>query len=411
MARASRITREEGMEEFIAIGQAGLSAYVALPEDQSGPLLLVLQEIFGVNANVRDLCDAFAAEGYVAAAPDLFWRQQRGVQIDPAAPGEMTQALALLDRFDDSEAMQDIEATIAFARERFGCTGAVAAVGYCLGGRLSFRSLFETEVTISVSYYGVGLEKLVGQILPPGKSALMHVAQDDAYCPPSAQATLREHGRGAVKVHFYPGCDHAFARRGGAHFQADSARLADDRTINFLVPRVGPAYDLEDVWERHLDYEFVTRDVDRTMATMVREPYVNHIPTMTGGVGYADLRRFYADYFIGSNPADTAQMTISRTQGARQIVDEVIFSFTHDRRIEWLLPGIEPTGWKVRFGLVGIVRFRGRRICHEHIYWDQATVLAQLGLLNAATLPVVGAEGADKIANNAIPSNRLISSW
>jgi carboxymethylenebutenolidase len=132
---------------------------------------------------------------------------------------------------------------------------------------------------------------------------------------------------------------------------------------------------------------------------------------MTGGVGYADLHRFYRDYFIGANPADTAQLTVSRTVGARQIVDEVIFSFTHDRRMEWLLPGVEPTGRKVRFGLVGIVRFRGSRICHEHIYWDQATVLAQLGLIDAHQLPVVGAEGADKIIDNGLASNRLIRSW
>ena len=177
------------------------------------------------------------------------------------------------------------------------------------------------------------------------------------------------------------------------------------------MPRVGPAYDLEALWEAHLDYEFSTRDADLTMGTMVAQPYVNHIPTMTGGVGYTDLRRFYKDYFIGANPDDTAQVSISRTQGVRQIVDEVIFSFTHDRRMEWLLPGVEPTGRKVRFGLVGVVRFRGNKLCHEHIYWDQATVLAQIGLIDAARLPVVGAEGADKIIDNSIPSNRLIANW
>ena len=147
------------------------------------------------------------------------------------------------------------------------------------------------------------------------------------------------------------------------------------------------------------------------MATMVAEPYVNHIPTMTGGVGYRDLRRFYADYFIGANPDDTMQVSVSRTQGARQIVDELVFSFTHDRRIEWLLPGVEPTGRHVRFGLVGVVRFRGDKLCHEHIYWDQATVLVQVGLLDASRLPVLGAEAADKIIDNSLPSNRLIRSW
>jgi carboxymethylenebutenolidase len=399
-----------------AIGNAGLSAYVARPEEGDGPLLVVLQEIFGVNANVRALCDGFAQEGYVAVAPDLFWRQQREVDIDPAAPDAMSRALGLLEDFSDAEAMEDISATIEFARASLGCTGDVAAVGYCLGGRLAFKALHDTLVRAAVSYYGVGLEKLVAKPLPAGKSALLHVAQEDAYCPPEAQARIRDNADSAqrsrgVKAHFYAGCEHAFARAGSPHFNAESARLAYDRTLNFLVPRVGPVYDLESLWDMHLDYEFTTRDADRTMETMVEQPYVNHIPTMTGGVGYTDLHRFYRDYFIGSNPADTAQLTISRTVGARQIVDEVIFSFTHDKRMEWLLPGVEPTGRKVRFGLVGIVRFRGRKICHEHIYWDQATVLAQLGLVDPNELPVVGAEGAAKIADNTIASNRLINSW
>ena len=399
------------MSQLTPIRARGLGAYIALPETGTGPLLIVLQEIFGVNANIRALCHGFAEEGYVAVAPDLFWRQGQGIEIDPATPGGMEQALGLLTAFDDEQAMQDIRDTLIFAQGRYGCKGPAATVGYCLGGRLALRALHDTPVTASVSYYGVGMEHLVRSGLPKGKAALLHVAQEDSYCPPAAQAVIREVARGDIKAQFYPACDHAFARAGSPHYHADNARLAYDRTLNFLVPRVGPAYDLEALWETHLDYEFTTRDADLTMGTMVAEPYVNHIPTMTGGVGYADLRRFYKNYFIGANPDDTGQVSISRTQGVRQIVDEVIFSFTHDRRMEWLLPGVEPTGRKVRFGLVGVVRFKGNKLCHEHIYWDQATVLAQIGLIDAARLPVVGAEGADKIIDNSIPSNRLIDSW
>lgn len=399
------------MTQLTPIGSNGLSAFVALPADKNGPLLIVLQEIFGINANIRKICENFAAEGYVAIAPDLFWRQGVGIDIDPASSNAMDKALALLNRFDDTEAMADISRTIDFARDQLRCAGPVAAVGYCLGGRLAFRSLFETDITASVSYYGVGLENLVKQKLPQGKSALLHVAQNDGYCPAEAQATIRQSTSDVLKANFYAGCDHAFAREGSVHFDADAARHAYDRTINFLVPLVGPAYDLESLWEAHLDYEFTTRDVDLTMGTMVAQPYVNHIPTMTGGVGYTDLHRFYRDYFIGSNPNDTAQLTISRTVGVRQVVDEVIFSFTHDKRMEWLLPGIEPTGKKVRFGLVGVVRFRGNKLCHEHIYWDQATVLAQIGLIDAKNLPVIGSLAADKIVDNLIPSNQLIANW
>ncbi len=399
------------MTELTAIGTQGLGAYVARPPSGHGPLLLVLQEIFGINRHVRALCDLFAEEGYVAVAPDLFWRQGRGIDIDPLGDGAMARALALLDGFDDAQAMDDIRATLAFAQVQLGCIGPAAAVGHCLGGRLALRALHDTPVQCAVSYYGVGLETLVTQPLPVGKSALLHVAQDDAYSPPPVQAAIRAHAGGAIKACFYPGCDHAFAREGGAHFDASAARLAYDRTLTFLVPRVGPAYDLEALWEKHVDYEFTTRNVDLTMGTMVAQPYVNHIPTMTGGVGYRDLRRFYADYFIGANPDDAMQVSVSRTEGARQLVDELVFSFTHDRRIEWLLPGVEPTGRHVRFGLVGVVRFRGDKLCHEHIYWDQATVLAQVGLIDPSRLPVLGAEAADKIIDNSLPSNRLIRSW
>jgi carboxymethylenebutenolidase len=399
------------MADLTPIQPQGLCAYVARPAAGEGPLLVVLQEIFGINAHVRALCDLYAAEGYVAVAPDLFWRQAPGVDIDPALPGAMQRALELLDSFDDAQAMDDLRATLDFAVTRLGCSGPAAAVGHCLGGRLALRALHDTSVQCAVSYYGVGLEALVAQPLPAGKAALLHVAQADGYTPPAVQDTIRRHAVGAVKACFYPGCDHAFAREGGAHFDASAARMAYDRTLNFLVPRVGPAYDLEALWERHVDYEFTTRDADLTMGTMVAEPYVNHIPTMTGGVGYRDLRRFYADYFIGANPDDTMQVSVSRTQGARQIVDELVFSFTHDRRIEWLLPGVEPTGRHVRFGLVGVVRFRGDKLCHEHIYWDQATVLVQVGLLDPSRLPVLGAEAADKIIDNSLPSNQLIRSW
>ncbi|WP_108254784.1 dienelactone hydrolase family protein [Limnohabitans sp. Hippo4] len=399
------------MTQLTSIGSDGLSAFIAIPTETKGPLLIVLQEIFGINANIRQICEDFAAEGYVAVAPDLFWRQGIGIDINPTDPTAMEKAFSLLEKFDDKEAISDIARVIDFARENLQCHGPVAAVGYCLGGRLALRSLFETDVTASVSYYGVGLENLVTKKIPNGKAALLHVAQNDNYCPEETQSMIRSAATGNLKAHFYADCEHAFARKGSLHFNADAARHAYDRTINFLVPLVGPAYDLESLWEAHLDYEFKTRDVDLTMSTMVAQPYVNHIPTMTGGVGYIDLHRFYRDYFIGSNPDDTAQLTISRTVGVRQVVDEVIFSFTHTQRMEWLLPGVEPTGKKVRFGLVGVVRFRGNKLCHEHIYWDQASVLAQIGLLDIKNLPVIGSLAADKIVDNSIPSNRLIASW
>lgn len=169
-----------------------------------------------------------------------------------------------------------------------------------------------------------------------------------------------------------------------------------------------PEHDLVALWEAHCACEFETRDADATMATMVAEPYVNHIPTMTGGVGHDQLRRFYRHHFIGANPPDITLAPISRTVGADRVVDEMLFSFTHTRTIDWMLPGVEPTGRRVEVPMIAIVQFRDGKVAHEHIYWDQASVLVQIGLLDPAGLPVAGVEAARKVLDKTLPSNRLM---
>ena len=170
-------------------------------------------------------------------------------------------------------------------------------------------------------------------------------------------------------------------------------------------------HDLVALWEEHTRTEFETRDVDATMATMVKEPYVNHIPTMTGGVGHDQLKRFYKYHFIGANPPDTSLVPISRTVGADSLVDEMIFSFTHTSEIDWMLPGVAPTGRRVEIPLVAIVQFRDGKVAHEHIYWDQASVLVQIGLLDPAGLPAAGVETARKTLDRTRPSNELMPNW
>jgi len=170
-------------------------------------------------------------------------------------------------------------------------------------------------------------------------------------------------------------------------------------------------HDLVALWEAHCRYEFETRDVDATMATMVDEPYVNHVPTMTGGIGHAELKRFYKYHFIGENPEDTELRPVSRTVGADQIVDEMIFAFTHTREVDWMLPGIAPTGRRVEVPLVAIVKFVDGKVAHEHIYWDQASVLVQTGLLDPQGLPVAGTETAGKVLDKTLPSNALMRRW
>jgi carboxymethylenebutenolidase len=170
-------------------------------------------------------------------------------------------------------------------------------------------------------------------------------------------------------------------------------------------------HDLAALWEAHCSYEFETRDVDATMATMVASPYVNHIPTMTGGVGHDELKRFYKYHFIGGNPPDIKLVPISRTIGDDQLVDEMLFCFTHTQEIDFMLPGVAATGRRIEIPLVAIVKFVDGKVAHEHIYWDQASVLVQVGLLDPKDLPVAGIETARKLINEKLPSNQLMTRW
>jgi len=165
---------------------------------------------------------------------------------------------------------------------------------------------------------------------------------------------------------------------------------------------------LERLWNEHLKDEFETRHTEDTLNTMVQDAYVNHIPVMTGGVGREELREFYSERFIPQMPPDTKMTPISRTIGEDRLVDEMVFTFTHSIAMDWMLPGIAPTGKRVEVPLVVIVHFRDGKLAHEHIYWDQASVLVQLGLLDASTLPVAGVDSARKVLDPTLPANALI---
>jgi carboxymethylenebutenolidase len=163
------------------------------------------------------------------------------------------------------------------------------------------------------------------------------------------------------------------------------------------------------VWEAHVAAEFAAHDIEATMQTMSPNPFVNHVPVMTGGVGNADVRRFYTNFFLPAHPKDTESLPIARTVGKDRIVDELHHSFTHDIEMPWILPGVAPTGRRVEIAVVAIVEFENGRIAGERIYWDQASVLAQVGLIDAAGLPITGPEAVRKAADpKAEPSNVLI---
>ncbi len=178
---------------------------------------------------------------------------------------------------------------------------------------------------------------------------------------------------------------------------------------NDATNNLSPAQEaLRKLWEEHVRFEFSTRHTEDTLATMVDDAYVNHIPVLTGGVGRDELREFYSKRFIPQMPPDTEMTPVSRTIGEDQLVDEMVFKFTHSIRMDWMLPGIPPTGKCVEVPLVAIVRFRDGKLAHEHIYWDQASVLVQIGLLDPNKLPVAGVESARKVLDPTLPANELL---
>ncbi|KAH7910886.1 NTF2-like protein [Hygrophoropsis aurantiaca] len=192
--------------------------------------------------------------------------------------------------------------------------------------------------------------------------------------------------------------------------------LSLTRTLELLKSHLGPHFNLEKLWEMHTYYEFVERDAPKTMKTMVPSPYVNHVATMTGGVGYEDLARFYKYHFTKSTmqvtPPDSELVVVSRTVGVDRIVDEMIFKCHHTTEIDYFLPGVAPTGRYVEIALVGIVAFRGDKLFFEHLYWDQASVLVQLGLMERSNLPIAGVEVAQKVVDPfGLPSNGLLGRW
>ena len=165
---------------------------------------------------------------------------------------------------------------------------------------------------------------------------------------------------------------------------------------------------LSDLWEEHMKAEFVTRSADDAVAAMVEDAHVNHVPVMTGGVGREQVREFYRTSFIPQMPPDLQIIPISRTIGTERVVDEMVVTATHSVQMDWLLPGLPPTGKRMEIAVVAIVTFRAGKLASEHIYWDQASVLVQLGLLDSGTLPVAGAESARKVLDPTLPANTLI---
>jgi carboxymethylenebutenolidase len=222
-------------------GGGAFDAWLAEPEGTPRGAVVVIQEIFGVNEGIRRKCDHWASLGYVALAPDLFWRLEPGVELDPDRPEQFQEALGLMQKFNQDNGIRDIEATIRAARARLPEGGRVGCVGYCLGGRLAFMTATRTDIDASVGYYGVGLEGLIGEKHAIARPLMLHVAGADHFVTPDKQALIHEglDDHPKVTIHDYPNEDHGFAAELGKRRSEEAAMLADSRTETFFAEHVG----------------------------------------------------------------------------------------------------------------------------------------------------------------------------
>ncbi|WP_417485265.1 dienelactone hydrolase family protein [Maricaulis salignorans] len=230
-----------GQDIEIQSDDGNFSAYLAVPASGSGPGVLVLQEIFGVNASMRSIADWLAGEGFTALCPDLFWRIEPGIQITDKTEAELNRAFELFGLFNQDTGLRDIRTSLSALRALDACNGKAGALGYCLGGLLAYRTACHTDSDASVGYYGVSIEDTLAEATGLNSPLMLHIAGADQFVPPAAQARLHE-GLGPnplVTLHDYPGKEHAFARPDGHHYDADSANLANQRTLDFLHGHLG----------------------------------------------------------------------------------------------------------------------------------------------------------------------------
>tara|TARA_B100000029_G_scaffold447041_1_gene468553 strand:+ start:626 stop:1324 length:699 start_codon:yes stop_codon:yes gene_type:complete len=232
MTETVTIPTLSGTEEF--------TAYVARPAERAKAAILVIQEIFGVNAGIRRKCDKLAEEGYLAIAPDLFWRLEPGVELDPDVEPEFQRALDLMGRFNQDQGIRDIEATIHYIR-REESVPKVGCVGYCLGGRLAFMTAARTDIDASVGYYGVGIDGLLGEKHAIANPLMLHIPTEDGFVDKNTQKAMHDglDDHPKVTLHDYEGLDHGFATEFGKRRSEDAAQLADSRTAEFFARHLG----------------------------------------------------------------------------------------------------------------------------------------------------------------------------
>jgi carboxymethylenebutenolidase len=217
-------------------GSGTFMAYVALPEKTPAPAVILIQEIFGVNQEMRDKCEELARQGFIAICPDLFWRMEPGVQLTDKTEQEWARAFEFFNNFDVACGIDDLQATEAFIRNHPQSSGKIGCAGYCLGGKLAYLMATRTTIDASVGYYAVGLDELLDEQKNIKNPLLLHIAEEDKFVTKEQQEIIKEglSNNPLIKIHSYPGVNHAFARGQGEHYDEQAAMLANQRTLEFL---------------------------------------------------------------------------------------------------------------------------------------------------------------------------------
>jgi carboxymethylenebutenolidase len=380
---------------LVAVDGTPFDAYVQAPRSGFGPGMLVLGGAGGLDASTRAWCDRYAEEGYAVIAPDLA-RHFRGGSLG-----------------SDERRAATADAYVAKSRlgpylEAGAKTGALGIAG---GAAIAWRAALHGAVDAAAIY---GHAEIGDELRDAARLACpfaLHLTGSEAA---GAAADVLERACAAqprLRIHTYPKNVTGFAEPDDPHFDRHAADLAHSRSLGIFRPVLGPFYDFARLFHEHVTHEFVDHDPDATMATMVDAPYVNHVPTLTGGVGHDLLKRFYTYHFIPKVPRERESVVLSETVGPDTVVIEHVSIYDHTEEMDYFLPGIPPTGKRLMVPTVVIAKFKGDKLYHEHIYWDQASVLVQLGLLDPAGLPVAGADEARKMLDQTRPANELMEKW
>lgn len=374
--RMPRYRAPKGKEMRLNLLQE-VNGYRAVHHSGSGPGLLLLSSGAALDDGMKARAELFAEEGYsVLAIP--------GMRLDE----EVIEAAKILCDMPE--------------------TGdGLVAIGYGVSGLVLCETALDTGIQALVLFDCQTVLDRPSRLDQVPCPLVCHFGAADrpGLSEQAAQIQAGLKRKDGSRIFAWEEGREGFADPGHENFDIRADDLAHTRTLELIRRVVGPYFDFVSLFAEHVHHEFTTRDVDATMYTMIEEPYVNHVPTLAGGVGHDMLKRFYKYHFVDQNAGGRDRTRISYTPGPNRVVLETYTKFRHDSVIDRYFPGIEPTGKVVEIATVIIVKFRGDKVCHEHLYWDQGSALKQIGVLDAGDLPLAGAEAARKVLDENLPSN------